>query len=88
MSNELVETVARVIDAADPDRVNHALCLKQARAAIAAVLDSIDERANIAQRVREMIGATDSQQIALAYAEAEMRAMLSTMRSEALGDGL
>lgn len=33
MTNEqLVEQIARVLDACDPDRVNHELCLKQARA--------------------------------------------------------
>jgi len=31
----LREAVARVIDACDPDRIDHALCLRQADAAIA-----------------------------------------------------
>ena len=59
-----------------------------ARAAIAAMLDHIEERANIAQRVRDAIGATQSQQVALAYAEAKLRSMLATMRREALGEQL
>lgn len=57
-----------------------------ARAAIAEVLDALEAKANIAQRVREMIGASTSQQIALSYAEAELRAMLAQARRE-VGEG-
>ena len=39
----LVERVARVIDACDHDRVDHELCIRQARAAISEVLDALME---------------------------------------------
>ena len=37
----LREAVARAIDACDPDRIDHALCLKQADAAIATMFERL-----------------------------------------------
>ncbi|HET8869157.1 MAG TPA: hypothetical protein VFM48_01815 [Aquabacterium sp.] len=50
MTNEqLVEQIARVLDACDPDKVNHELCLKQARAILPFILAAREEGARAMQ---------------------------------------